>query len=59
MIYQSKCLYAFIAATSQELLNLAKKNDLLDIAAHYELISVKRSMLKYEIKNILIQFFVD
>ena len=49
----------FIAAPSQELLNLAKKTDLLDIAAHYELSSVKRSMLKHEIKNILIQFFVD
>ena len=50
---------AFIAAPSTELLNLAKKTDLLDIADHYELTSVKRSMLKHEIKNILIQFFVD
>ena len=33
-------LQAFIAAPSQELLNLAKKSDLLDIAAHYELTSV-------------------
>ena len=52
-------LNAFIAAPSQELLNLAKRTDLLDIAAHYELTSVKSSMLKPEIKNILIQFFVD
>ena len=44
---------------SQGLLNLAKKTDLLDIAAHYELISVKSSMLKPEIKNILVQFFVN
>ena len=29
-------LQVFIAAHSQELLNLAKKSDLLDIAAHYE-----------------------
>ena len=49
-------LNALIAAPSQELFNLAKKIDLLGIAAHYE---VKRSMLKHEIKNILIQFFVD
>ena len=28
-------LQAFIAAPSQELLNLAKKSDILDIAAHY------------------------
>ena len=36
-----------------------KKTDLLDIAAHYEFTSVKSSMLKHEIKNILIQFFVN
>ena len=52
-------LQAFIAAPSQELLNLAKKSDLLDIAAHYELTSVNKSMLKQEIKNILVQFLVD
>ena len=45
-------LQAFIAAPSQELLNLAKKSDLLDIAAHYEVPSVNKSMLKQEIKNI-------
>ena len=49
----------FTASPSQELLDLAKKSDLLDIVAHYELPNVKRSMLKHEIKNILIQFFVD
>ena len=52
-------LQAFIAAPSQELLNLAKKSDLLDIAAHYEVPSVNKSMLKQEIKNILVQFLVD
>ena len=52
-------LQAFIAAPSQELLNLAKKSDLLDIAAHYEVSSVNKSMLKQEIKNILVQFLVD
>ena len=52
-------LHTFIAAPSQELLNLAKKSDLLDIAAHYELTTINKSMLKQEIKNILIQFLVD
>ena len=36
-----------------------KKSDLLDIADHYGLPNVKKTMLKHEIKNILIQFFVD
>ena len=49
----------FIAARSQELLDKAKKSDLLDIADHYGLSNIKTSMLKHEIKNILIQFFVD
>ena len=49
----------FIAAPSQELLDSAKKSDLLDIVDHYGLPNVKKTMLKYEIKNILIQFFVD
>ena len=52
-------LQAFIAAPTQELLNLAIKSDLLDIAAHYELTSVNKSMLKQEIKNMLVQFLVD
>ena len=38
---------------------MAKKSDLLDIAEHYGLPNVKKTMLKHEIKNILIQFFVD
>ena len=51
----------FITAPSQdlELLNLAKKSDLLEIASHYSIPSVKTFMLKHEIKNIIIQFFVD
>ena len=48
-----------IAVPSMELLNLAKKTDLLNIADHYALSSVKPSMLKHEIKNILIKFLVD
>ena len=52
-------LQAFITVPSQELLDLAKKSDLLDIAAHYELTTVNKSMLKQEIKNILVQFLVD
>ena len=52
-------LQAFITAPSQELLDLAKMSDLLDIAAHYELTTVNKSMLKQEIKNILVQFLVD
>ena len=49
----------FTASPSQELLDLAKKSDLLDIADHYDLPNIKKTMLKHEIKNILIQFFVD
>ena len=64
MSYQQKATMSFklgdfIAAPSQELLNLAKKSDLLDIASHYSIPNVKTSMLKHEIKNIIIQFFVD
>ena len=49
----------FTASPFQELLDLAKKSDLLDIAEHYGLSSVKKTMLKHDIKNILIRFFVD
>ena len=49
----------FVAAPSMELLILAKTTDLLNIADHYALTSVKPSMLKHEIKNILIKFLVD
>ena len=49
----------FTASPSQELLDLAKKSDLLDIADYYGLPNIKKTMFKHEIKNILIQFFVD
>ena len=52
-------LQAFISVPSQELLNLTKMSDLLDIPAHYELTNVNKSMLKQEIKNVLAQFLVD
>ena len=42
-----------------ELLNLAKKTDLLNVADHYALTSDKPSMFKHEIMNILIKFMVD
>ena len=41
----------FIAAPSQELLDSAKKSDLLDIVDHYGLPNVKKTMLKHEIKK--------
>ena len=49
----------FTALPFQELLDLAKKSNLLDMADHYGLSSVKKTMLKHEIKNILILLFVD
>ena len=49
----------FVAEPSMKLLKLAKKTDLLNIADHYALTSVKPFMLKHEIKNILIKFLVD
>ena len=49
----------FTASPSQELLDLAKESDLLDIADRYDLPKVKKTLLKHEIKNIHIQFFVD
>ena len=49
----------FLAAPSMELWKLAIKTDLLNIADHYALTSVKRSMLKHAIKTILIKFLVD
>ena len=41
------------------LLNLGKKTDLLNLAKHYKLSEIKSSMRKHEIKNILVQYFVD
>ena len=47
----------FTAELSVELLNLGKKTDLLNLAKHYKLSG--SSMHKHEIKNILVQYFVD
>ena len=49
----------FTAEPSVELLNLGKKTDLLNLAKHYKLSKIKSSMRKHEIKNILVQYFVD
>ena len=49
----------FTAEPSVELLNLGKKTDLLNLAKHYKLPEIKSSMRKHEIKNILVQYFVD
>ena len=49
----------FTAELSVELLNLGKKTDLLNLAKHYKLSEIKSSMRKHEIKNILVQYFVD
>ena len=49
----------FTAEPSVELLNLGKKTDLLNPAKHYKLSEIKSSMHKHEIKNILVQYFVD
>ena len=49
----------FTPEPSVELLNLGKKTDLLNLAKHYKLSEIKSSMGKHEIKNILVQYFVD
>ena len=49
----------FTAEPSVELLNSGKKTDLLNLAKHYKLSEIKSSMRKHEIKNILVQYFVD
>ena len=41
------------------MLSMAKRSELLDIAEHYGLPNVKKTMLKHDFKNILIQSFVD
>ena len=51
-------IQAFIAAPSQELLNLAKKSDLLNIAAHYELTSVNKSVFKQDKKIFWFNFWL-
>ena len=49
----------FTVEPSVGLLNLGKKTDLLKRAKHYKLSEIKSSMRKHEIKNILVQYFVD
>ena len=49
----------FTVEPSVELLNLGKKTDLLNLAKHYKLSEIKYSMRKHEIKNVLVQYFVD
>ena len=50
----------FTVSPSQELLDLARKYDLFDIADHYGLVPyVKKTTLKHGIKNILVHFFLD
>ena len=49
----------FTVEPSVELLNLGKKTDFLNLAKHYKLSEIKSSMRKHEIKNILVQYFVD
>ena len=49
----------FTAEPTVELLNLGKKTDLLNLAKHYKLSEIKSAMCKHEIKNILVQYFVD
>ena len=55
----SLTLKFFTVPPSQELLDLANKSDLLDITDLYGLPNVKKTMLKHELKNILIQFIVE
>ena len=49
----------FVAQPSQELFLLARKADLLDLSRHYDVTTVKSSMSKQEIRNILIRYFVE
>ena len=49
----------FTAEPSVKLLNLGTKTDLINLAKHYKLSEIKSSMRKHEIRNILVQYFVD
>ena len=49
----------FTAEPSVGLLNLGRKTDFLNLAKHYKLSEIKSSMRKHEIKNVLVQYFVD
>ena len=47
----------FTAEPTVELLNLGI--DLFNLAKHYKLSEIKSAMCKHEIKNVLVQYFVD
>ena len=49
----------FVAEPSQKQFNIAKKTVLLELAKYYKLSQVKTFMRNQDIKNILIQYFVD
>ena len=49
----------FVSTPTKEELELATKTDLLKLATHYNLSEIKSSMRKQEIKNGLVQFFID
>ena len=48
----------FIATPTVETFNLLKKDELVSVATHYK-VSVKSSQLKRDIKNTLLNFFVE
>ena len=52
-------LDVFVKTPTLESLNSVKKSDLLTLAHHYKISQAKSQMRKQEIKNILIQYFVD
>ena len=52
-------LAVFVDTPTVELLNVAKKSDLLDVAKQYYVKEIKPSMRKHEVNNILIRYFVD
>lgn len=49
----------FVAESSQEMFDLGMKTDLLSLAQHYKLSTVKFSMRKQEIKNLLVQYIPE
>ncbi len=49
----------FVANPSQEVLTSLRKCDLLEVAEHYKIEAIRSSMLKSEIKRILVNFLVE
>ncbi len=49
----------FVANPSQEVLTSLRKCDLLEVAEHYKIEAIRSSMLKSEIKRILVKFLVE